>query len=115
MAAVAAAIALVVVLTPGTNMDKTTRMAEESVMYSMSAEDNGAGDTEMAAAPEEEAGMMMDGVADEAASEESAEASEAPKCRSVRKHIQVRKSLYPHKAAAITSLLRCPKMLFLKA
>jgi hypothetical protein len=78
-AAVAAAIALVVVLTPGTNMDKTTRMAEESVMYSMSAEDNGAGDTEMAAAPEEEAGMMMDGVAGEAASEESAEASEAPK------------------------------------
>ncbi len=80
-AAVAAAIGLVVVLTSATNMDHySTRMADESAVYSMIAADNGAENAEMT--PEEEVGMLMDGVAENVASEEPAEApaesAEAP-------------------------------------
>jgi|GEM_PF-2798469 len=84
-AAVAAVIGLVVILTSGNNIGSPTRISDESVMFSMNAaEDDGAGAAEMApAAPEEDAGIMMDNVdeaAEEAAPEESAEASmEAPK------------------------------------
>lgn len=77
-AAVAAAIGLVVVLTSGTNMDNSTRMAGESGMFSMAADDNGAGNAEMApAAPD--ADIMMDEAWEELASSEPAEELEAPK------------------------------------
>lgn len=76
-AAVAAAIGLVVVLTSGTNMDNSTRMAGESPVYSI-AEDNDSGNAEMApAAPD--ADIMRDEAWEESASSEMVEAPQAPK------------------------------------